>query len=156
VKRLAFCLLSLVFAPGCALAQIYSTTQLLQEGNKAYPSDCIRGSNYLFAYLQRDPKPLSWTQKADIEDKIAACTNDWAGNEGKFDESRAAAEKRCNAYAAVAVGQYHASEKTGCDDGQGGWHDDFDEHYQWCLTADPKVVMSETRRRQVYLNKCAH
>jgi hypothetical protein len=153
VKRL-ICLLALVLAPGCALAQVYSDAQLLHEGNRAYPHDCIRGSNYLFAYLQRGPQ-LSWTQKADIEDKIANCTNDWAGNDSKFDASAGAAQKRCNAYAAVAVGQYHASEKTGCDDGQGGWHDDFNEHYQWCLTADPKVVLSETRRRQVYLNKCA-
>jgi hypothetical protein len=155
MKRSAICLLALMLAPVCSFAQLYTPAELLQDGYKAYPDNCVRGSNFLFAYLVSNPKNLSGWLKEEIEDKIAACSEDWAGTSGKFDEW-GSAEKRCNAYAAVAVGQYHASEKTGCDDGQGGWHDDFNEHYQWCLTADPKVVMSETRRRQLYLNKCAH
>lgn len=149
----------LLLMPQDAQSQIiFEDPELLKRGNSWYKSNCIRGSNFYFAYLQREPQFLkdNPSVRIKIENLIASCTPDkfYASIGSKSDETRSTT-KRCNAYAGVAVGQYIASKNTGCDDGQGGWSNDYKGHYNWCLQQNPAVVRSEVRRRQDYLYQCA-
>ena len=72
----------------------------------------------------------------------------------------AANNPKCREYATRAVADFRqASGLPKCaramqQDNPGRWHDRFDQHYEWCLTAQPAWLNSENGQRDKLLMSC--
>jgi hypothetical protein len=72
----------------------------------------------------------------------------------------AANNPKCREYARSAVADFtQASGLPRCaramkQDNPGRWHDRFDQHYGWCLTATPGALTSENAQRDKLLVSC--
>ena len=72
----------------------------------------------------------------------------------------AASNQRCSDYARSAVHDYNqASGLQKCSgpmkrENPGRWHAQFDQHYNWCLTAQQSWLTSEAKARDALLVSC--
>jgi hypothetical protein len=65
----------------------------------------------------------------------------------------------CKFYAKTAVDDFnygtYGANQARCKIHKGGrWTDDYQIHYQWCLTAPDEARKSEQTARKDFLNKC--
>ena len=63
-------------------------------------------------------------------------------------------EALCREYAREAVDQYHQAETNMCGFQGGAWHNDFDTHYDWCLSAGKDQRKQESDNRKKALKDC--
>jgi hypothetical protein len=61
---------------------------------------------------------------------------------------------RCAQYARRAVSLNQENLQRGCRYTGGRWTSDYQGHYNWCLSAPPSAVASETRAREESIKKC--
>ena len=66
----------------------------------------------------------------------------------------AADKAKCDQYANEAVAQQITNIKKGCGFESPAWHDDYDLHYQWCLSAKPESVDKANADRKEKLDQC--
>lgn len=64
------------------------------------------------------------------------------------------ADKRCNIYSIVAIGQNEANLSTGCELSGPGWSANYSRHYSWCIKASQDSAAAQIRARQQALDKC--
>ncbi|ADE14834.1 conserved hypothetical protein [Nitrosococcus halophilus Nc 4] len=67
----------------------------------------------------------------------------------------AGADKRCNIYSIVSIGQNKANLSTGCELSGPTWSSNYGHHYSWCLTASQELTNAQITARQRELDKCA-
>jgi len=63
----------------------------------------------------------------------------------------------CEAYANTAVAQFRAEEEARCglrNNNQRPWHDNFENHYGWCLSASNSARQNEINVRNNEINTC--
>jgi hypothetical protein len=62
--------------------------------------------------------------------------------------------ENCSSYATRAVRQNEAALTLNCGFTGGGWQSDFNNHYNWCLTASPEQINKEDWIRRSKLRSC--
>ncbi|QBQ55163.1 hypothetical protein [Nitrosococcus wardiae] len=64
------------------------------------------------------------------------------------------ADKRCNMYSIVSIGQNKANLSTGCELSGPTWNANYIHHYSWCLNASQELTNAQITARQRELDKC--
>lgn len=150
-------------------AQYYpNSADLLKFGNQFYNTNCVSGSKYYFAYMQREPG-IAPADRVRIKKLIYDCevghagaaNAGTAGNDGKYDGPGAVSnpnpkQQRCGAYAVLAVTAQRINQRAGCGFGGNRWSLDYDNHYNWCMDANVSAqdLRSESSIRSNALNDC--
>ena len=161
-------LIGAFFPTPTAKAQYFqNSAQLLDYGNQYYNQNCVSGSKFYFAYIQRNPN-LSYADTGQIRQRIRDCEQGHptpppthAGNDGKYDDPSQPApsdpkQKRCGAYAVLAVTAQRINQRAGCGFGGNRWSLDYDNHYNWCMDSNVSAqdLRSESSIRSNALNGC--
>jgi hypothetical protein len=159
-------------------AQQYSNDELIQMGNNAWQqTDCMKVGQFLFAYLLRNPAAVrnDLAYRGRLQSAIDWCernTKVYADSKGDnpgkatakpginlvpppSGQPRSALQKRCDIYGTMAAAQSTANLANGCRYTGTRWNLQYEFHYEYCLTAPPAEVISETQTRQQLLNQCA-
>jgi len=69
--------------------------------------------------------------------------------------ARAADPAFCTAYAKSAVEQFDAMYAIGCLKApSGGWHNDYQRHYSWCLTVTQEAADGQRNVRRARIAQC--
>lgn len=160
----AILLLGALFPTPTAKAQyINDTAELLKQGNDKYDKNCVAGSKFYFAYIQRQ-QTIAYDARIRLLQRISDCERGHTGtasNDGKYDDPNAPPtsnpkEKRCGAYAVLAVTAQRINQRAGCGNGGNRWSTDYDSHYNWCMDASVSAaaLRAENTARSNALNSC--
>ena len=165
------CLLSagfLLHAPATA-QYLPNSSDLYAQGANTYPGNCVTGSKFYFAYLQR-VQNVPATNRNYMLQRIQECETKQkqqqekqAGNDvfysGTFtlpSLSQDPLTRRCNSYAVLALTQQGLYKTGSCGPATNRWSSNYDRHFNWC--ADPAVstadLRSEIAERQKVLDAC--
>jgi hypothetical protein len=60
----------------------------------------------------------------------------------------------CERYALSAVGQYGEYKQHGCGRSGERWHDNYQNHYGWCLAVQPAEMIAHQKSREEELTRC--
>jgi hypothetical protein len=100
---------------------------------------------------------FNWCLKASPADRaaeinarnqqLAGCVTAQAAAEDK------ARKDSCASYAALAVGHQKENLKRKCGFTGGGWNQDWNVHFTWCLSSQASKIQQETGLRQAALAK---
>lgn len=158
---------ALLPAPHVGAQYYQNSADLLKFGNQFYNTNCVTGSKYYFAYMQREQAITSADRVKmkkliyDCEAGHAGTGTGSAGNDGKYDGPNSPAagnpkEKRCAAYALLAVTAQRINQRAGCGLGGNRWSLDYDSHYNWCMDANVSAqeLRTENTIRSNALNTC--
>ena len=83
-------------------------------------------------------------------------TKQVAANSQKGTIQLAANTGVCNAHAKLAVAQQQTNVKLSCGMTGGGWHIDYDRHFNWCLTAPDQARIKAENIRRNALTWCSN
>jgi len=176
------CAAACAAAAGPARAQDPSDAQLLSMGTAAWnQTKCVTAARFFYAYLVRDPQgvPSAGPSRESLEDAISWCeknTTVYGGSKGDgFGDTNTGPKKpvlnfgvvvqpppgldptqrRCRAYASIAVAQNAVNLANRCGFTGNRWDSDYSNHLRWCTAVAPGACRAETQQRQAMLDQCA-
>jgi hypothetical protein len=100
-------------------------------------SNCITGSRYYFAYLQRADN-VDPARSRLLDQRISDCEEGFsggAGNDAKYDRLDTPKSRNCHAYTQLAIAQHRVNVGARCRFEGSRWSSDYQHHFGWCSSA---------------------